>query len=200
MVVRYMRAPWSRSFHRLFRSMDPRSVMLPVTAHRVGRIRTWGDAGHQSARTAAECGPVRAAAAASPRSKGVGPARLSPDHGVSTEPRMAFRASVLRRRRPTERPELEPDSTAQTPRPRVEHRRRTCRPSAATRNVRGRACPDRGHVDACHRHPGLGRELLEGKSFPSSASFEAWLLASRRHLAGAAEGVPRGGAGEALDG
>ena len=39
--------------------------------------------------------------------------------------------------------------------------------------------------------PGLGRELLEGKSFPSSASFEAWLLASRRHLAGAAEGVLR---------
>ena len=39
--------------------------------------------------------------------------------------------------------------------------------------------------------PGLGRELLEGKSFPSCASFEAWLLASRRHLAGAAEGVLR---------
>src|SRR5215207_10888803 len=37
--------------------------------------------------------------------------------------------------------------------------------------------------------PGLGQDLLEGKSFPACAGFEAWLLASRRHLAGAAEGV-----------
>ena len=39
--------------------------------------------------------------------------------------------------------------------------------------------------------PGLGRELLEGKTFPACPSFEAWLLASRRRLAGAAEGVLR---------
>lgn len=39
--------------------------------------------------------------------------------------------------------------------------------------------------------PGLGRDLLEGKSFPACAAFEAWLLAGRRHLAGAAEGVLR---------
>ena len=39
--------------------------------------------------------------------------------------------------------------------------------------------------------PGIGRELLEGKTFPTCPGFEAWLLASRRHLAGAAEGVLR---------
>ncbi len=39
--------------------------------------------------------------------------------------------------------------------------------------------------------PDLGRELLEGKTFRASASFEVWLLASRRHLAGAAEDVLR---------
>jgi tetratricopeptide (TPR) repeat protein len=39
--------------------------------------------------------------------------------------------------------------------------------------------------------PGLGRELLEGMTFPACPGFEAWLLASRRHLAGAAEGVLR---------
>ncbi|HVD22840.1 MAG TPA: BTAD domain-containing putative transcriptional regulator [Lapillicoccus sp.] len=39
--------------------------------------------------------------------------------------------------------------------------------------------------------PGLGRELLEGMVFPGCPGFEAWLLASRRHLAGAAEGVLR---------
>jgi DNA-binding SARP family transcriptional activator len=39
--------------------------------------------------------------------------------------------------------------------------------------------------------PGLGRELLEGKTFPACPGFEAWLLASRSHLAGAAEGVLR---------
>lgn len=37
--------------------------------------------------------------------------------------------------------------------------------------------------------PGLGRELLEGMAFPGCPGFEAWLLASRRHLAGAAEDV-----------
>jgi DNA-binding SARP family transcriptional activator len=39
--------------------------------------------------------------------------------------------------------------------------------------------------------PGLGRDLLEGMTFPACPGFEAWLLASRRHLAGAAEGVLR---------
>ena len=39
--------------------------------------------------------------------------------------------------------------------------------------------------------PGLGRELLEGMTFPACPGFEAWLLASRRHLSGAAEGVLR---------
>ncbi len=39
--------------------------------------------------------------------------------------------------------------------------------------------------------PNLGRDLLEGKIFRASASFEVWLLASRRHLAGAAEDVLR---------
>jgi len=39
--------------------------------------------------------------------------------------------------------------------------------------------------------PGLGRELLEGMTFSGCPSFEAWLLASRRRLAGAAEGVLR---------
>jgi DNA-binding SARP family transcriptional activator len=38
---------------------------------------------------------------------------------------------------------------------------------------------------------GLGRELLEGMSFPASPGFEAWLLTYRRRLAGAAEGVLR---------
>ena len=39
--------------------------------------------------------------------------------------------------------------------------------------------------------PGLGRDLLEGMAFPSSPAFEVWLLAERRHLAGAAENVLR---------
>src|SRR5918994_678359 len=39
--------------------------------------------------------------------------------------------------------------------------------------------------------PGLGRELLEGMTFSACPGFEAWLLASRRHLAGAAESVLR---------
>jgi DNA-binding SARP family transcriptional activator len=39
--------------------------------------------------------------------------------------------------------------------------------------------------------PGLGRELLEGKTFSACPGFDAWLLASRRHLAGAAESVLR---------
>jgi DNA-binding SARP family transcriptional activator len=39
--------------------------------------------------------------------------------------------------------------------------------------------------------PGLGRDLLEGMAFPSSPGFEVWLLAERRHLAGAAENVLR---------
>ena len=39
--------------------------------------------------------------------------------------------------------------------------------------------------------PGLGQGLLEGKAFPSCPGFEMWLLASRRRLAGAAEGVLR---------
>ena len=38
---------------------------------------------------------------------------------------------------------------------------------------------------------GLGRELLEGRTFPACPGFEAWLLASRRRLAGAAKGVLR---------
>jgi DNA-binding SARP family transcriptional activator len=41
------------------------------------------------------------------------------------------------------------------------------------------------------RVPGLGRDLLEGMTFPSSPTFEVWLLAERRHLAGAAENVLR---------
>ena len=32
------------------------------------------------------------------------------------------------------------------------------------------------------RVPGLGRDLLEGMSFPNSPAFEAWLLNERRHL------------------
>ena len=39
--------------------------------------------------------------------------------------------------------------------------------------------------------PGLGRDLLEGMAFPSSPGFEVWLLAERRHLAGAARNVLR---------
>ena len=39
--------------------------------------------------------------------------------------------------------------------------------------------------------PGLGRDLLEGMAFLSSPAFEVWLLAERRHLAGAAENVLR---------
>jgi DNA-binding SARP family transcriptional activator len=39
--------------------------------------------------------------------------------------------------------------------------------------------------------PGLGRELLEGKTFSASPGFDAWLLTTRRHLAGAAESVLR---------
>lgn len=39
--------------------------------------------------------------------------------------------------------------------------------------------------------PGLGRELLEGKTYSACPGFDAWLLASRRRLAGAAEGVLR---------
>ncbi|MGH3713670.1 MAG: BTAD domain-containing putative transcriptional regulator [Micromonosporaceae bacterium] len=37
--------------------------------------------------------------------------------------------------------------------------------------------------------PGLGRELLEGMTFPGCPGFEAWLLATRRRLSGAADGV-----------
>ena len=36
---------------------------------------------------------------------------------------------------------------------------------------------------------GLGRDLLEGMDFPSSAAFEAWLLNQRRHLQGTSEAV-----------
>jgi DNA-binding SARP family transcriptional activator len=39
--------------------------------------------------------------------------------------------------------------------------------------------------------PDLGRDLLEGKTFSAAPGFEAWLLASRSRLAGAAEGVLR---------
>jgi tetratricopeptide (TPR) repeat protein len=39
--------------------------------------------------------------------------------------------------------------------------------------------------------PGLGQELLEGMTFSACPSFEVWLLASRRRLAGAADGVLR---------
>jgi DNA-binding SARP family transcriptional activator len=39
--------------------------------------------------------------------------------------------------------------------------------------------------------PGLGRQLLEGMTFPACPGFETWLLASRSHLAGAAEAVLR---------
>ena len=39
--------------------------------------------------------------------------------------------------------------------------------------------------------PGLGRELLEGMQFPSSPSFEAWLLNERRHVKASAEAVLR---------
>ncbi len=39
--------------------------------------------------------------------------------------------------------------------------------------------------------PGLGRQLLEGMAFPTSPAFEVWLLAERRHLAGAADDVLR---------
>lgn len=39
--------------------------------------------------------------------------------------------------------------------------------------------------------PGLGHDLLEGLDFPSSASFEVWLLTERRRLLGAAEDVLR---------
>lgn len=39
--------------------------------------------------------------------------------------------------------------------------------------------------------PGLGRDLLQGMAFPSSPAFEVWLLAERRHLAGAADNVLR---------
>jgi DNA-binding SARP family transcriptional activator len=39
--------------------------------------------------------------------------------------------------------------------------------------------------------PALGQDLLEGMTFPSCPGFEAWLLATRRHLAGAAEDVLR---------
>ncbi len=39
--------------------------------------------------------------------------------------------------------------------------------------------------------PDLGRDLLEGMTFRGAAGFEAWLLASRRHLTGVAEDVLR---------
>lgn len=39
--------------------------------------------------------------------------------------------------------------------------------------------------------PGLGRELLEAMGFPDCPGFEAWLLTTRRRLAGAAEGALR---------
>ncbi len=39
--------------------------------------------------------------------------------------------------------------------------------------------------------PGLGRELLEGKSFPSCASFEAWLLATSQTVGRSAQSVLR---------
>ena len=39
--------------------------------------------------------------------------------------------------------------------------------------------------------PGLGQDLLEGMAFPSSPAFEAWLLAERWRLAGAAENALR---------
>jgi DNA-binding SARP family transcriptional activator len=39
--------------------------------------------------------------------------------------------------------------------------------------------------------PGIGRDLLEGMDFPSSPSFEAWLLNERRHLKATSEAVLR---------
>jgi DNA-binding SARP family transcriptional activator len=39
--------------------------------------------------------------------------------------------------------------------------------------------------------PGLGRELLEGMNFSACPGFDAWVLATRRRLAGAADGVLR---------
>jgi len=39
------------------------------------------------------------------------------------------------------------------------------------------------------RLPGLGRDLLEGMDFPSSAAFETWLLNQRRHLTGTSEAI-----------
>jgi DNA-binding SARP family transcriptional activator len=39
------------------------------------------------------------------------------------------------------------------------------------------------------RLPGLGKELLEGMSFPTSPAFEAWLAAQRSRLAAACEAV-----------
>jgi DNA-binding SARP family transcriptional activator len=38
---------------------------------------------------------------------------------------------------------------------------------------------------------GLGRELLEGVTFPACPAFESWLLMERRYLTGVAEGVLR---------
>ena len=45
-------------------------------------------------------------------------------------------------------------------------------------------------VEALHL-PGLGRELLEGIRPASDAAFDAWLLAERRHFAGASSAVLR---------
>lgn len=41
------------------------------------------------------------------------------------------------------------------------------------------------------RVPGLGRELLEGMSFPGSPAFEVWLATERRHLQAITEAVLR---------
>lgn len=41
------------------------------------------------------------------------------------------------------------------------------------------------------RLPGLGRDLIEGLTFPANPGFELWLASERRHLNGAAEAVLR---------
>lgn len=45
-------------------------------------------------------------------------------------------------------------------------------------------------LEACEV-PGLGRELLEGMDFPTSAAFEVWLLSERRRVAAAAQAALR---------
>jgi hypothetical protein len=101
----------------VFRSVDPRSVMRPVTGDRMAGSVHGGDAGHPSART--QPSVVRSGQPQPPpRGRKVW-ALLAYLLITESAPGRDWLSELLFSNAdgPTERPELEPDSTTQTPRP-----------------------------------------------------------------------------------